>query len=220
MARRWITGEAGEGYWEEEKTKKKVASKVAPVKTLGVARPETTDAFGEQGPTLQNGGNMGAAQPGNGGNLTVQAPAMGGTDLASLESPTTTTPPAPPVTTEPTRQVSGGKVMGSYLEPDTSVKDSIEAQVPYQAGPKTETGKKLGELDYEYRKSYQEHINSPTVKGIDKEYKEIIGEEDINALIRKFEINITSGTVGNVPSLPTIEVENDEGVTTQEELIY
>jgi len=228
MARRWITGEGGEGYWEEIPEKKKPAPKPA-TSTLTVDRPDTTDDY-EKNPTsisFQNGGNMGAAQPGNGGNLAVQAPAMGATDtagFANFQPPApVTTPPVttPPVTTDPTQGSGSSKVMASYLDPvPTTDKADIESQLPYDAGPKTETGKKLGELDYEYRKSYKDFIASPTNQGIDKEYKEIIGEEDINALIRKFESNITSGTVGNVPSLPTIKVTAADGTETQEELIY
>ena len=100
MARRWITGEGGEGYWEEEKTKKKVASKVQqkvdPEKNPATwdlinrpERPVSTVGRGDQGPALQNGANMGAAQPGNGNNLAVQAPTHLGFQDSALISPST-----------------------------------------------------------------------------------------------------------------------------------
>ena len=194
MARRWITGEGGEGWWEEEKTGKKVASKVDPVKkpatsTLTVDRPDTTDDYGKNPTSIsfQNGGNMGSAQPGGGGNLTVQAPAMGATDtagFANFQPPApVTTPPVttPPVTTDPTQGSGSSKVMASYLDPvPTTDKAGIESQLPYDAGPKTETGKKLGQLDYRHRNSYKDYVASPTNQGIDKEYEEKIGEEAVS----------------------------------------
>ena len=230
MARMWITGEAGEGWWEEELDPggSASASKVDPVKkpatsTLAVDRPGTTEKTGVTDTagmaddygniSFQNGANMGPGQPGGGGNLAVQAPKMGATDTAGMAD---FQPPAP-VTTPPP----------SYLD--------IESQLPYDAGPppvttppvttppvtpppatKTETGKGIGESSAKYQES-------PTNKGLDKEYTEIIGEEDINALIEKFESNIASGTVGDIPSLPTIKVTQEidgKEVTSEEELIY
>ena len=80
MARRWITGEAGGGHWEEDK-KKKTAAKPAP---KIIARPEPEVITTTQGPSLvgtddpnlnlQNGANMGAGQPGGGGNMSVHTP--------------------------------------------------------------------------------------------------------------------------------------------------
>ena len=216
MPRRWISlGEEGSdagGYWYEWGTTKEEPEKKKPAKpvtsTLTVDRPETTD---DPNLNLQNGANMGSAQPGGGGNLAVQTPEMGATDTGMADFQ----PPAPVTTPPPTQGSGSSKVMASYLDPvpTTDKKAVIESQLPYDAGPKTGGGKRIGESYYAYQQS-------PTYKGLDKEYTEIIGEEDINALIGKFESNIASGTVGNVPSLPTIKVTAADGTETEEELIY
>ena len=133
MPRRWISlGEEGSdagGYWYEWGTTKEEPEKKKPAKpatsTLTVERPETAD---DPNLNLQNGANMGSAQPGGGGNLAVQTPEMGATDTGMADFQ----PPAPVTTPPPTQGSGSSKVMASYLDPvpTTDKKARIESQLP------------------------------------------------------------------------------------------